>query len=118
MPVEQIKISLSPQIARFIRGKVKAGGYTDASEVVRTAVRRMQEEELREAKTAGSAVDRILEELSTAEKNSSQQRARKGLASLDRGEFTEYRGRTGLAQLVEDVRTRGTKLLSERARKR
>jgi putative addiction module CopG family antidote len=35
-----MNISLSPQMTRFIRGKVKAGEYTDASEVVRDAVRR------------------------------------------------------------------------------
>jgi len=45
MPIEQMNISISPQMARFIRAKVKKGEYTNASEVVRDAVRRMQEEE-------------------------------------------------------------------------
>ena len=36
-----MNISLSPQMARFIRGKVKNGEYTNMSEVVRDAVRRM-----------------------------------------------------------------------------
>jgi putative addiction module CopG family antidote len=45
MPIEQMNISLPPKMARFIRGKVKAGDYTNASEVVRDAVRHMQEAE-------------------------------------------------------------------------
>ena len=54
---------MSPKMARFIRGKVKRGGYTNASEVVRTALRRMQEE-AREARLARSAADDILAALS------------------------------------------------------
>ena len=46
MPIEQMNISLPPKMARFIRGKVKAGAYTNASEVVRDAVRHMQELEI------------------------------------------------------------------------
>ena len=42
-PVEQMNITLSPQMARFIRDKVEKGEYTNISEVVRDAVRRMQE---------------------------------------------------------------------------
>jgi putative addiction module CopG family antidote len=43
MPVEQMNISLSPHMARFIRGKVKRGEYMNSSKVVRDAVGRMQE---------------------------------------------------------------------------
>jgi len=43
MAIEQMNISLSPQMARFIRGKVKTGQYSNISEVVRDAVRHMQE---------------------------------------------------------------------------
>ena len=50
-------------MAKVIRGKVKRGGYTNASEVVRTALRRMQEE-AREARLARSAADDILAALS------------------------------------------------------
>ena len=45
MPVEQMNITLSPQMVRFIRSKVEKGEYTNISEVVRDAVRRMQEVE-------------------------------------------------------------------------
>jgi len=45
MPIEQMSISLPPKMARCIRGKVKDGQYTNASEVVRDADRHMQEAE-------------------------------------------------------------------------
>src|ERR1035441_658927 len=70
MAVEQMNISISPKMAKFIRGKVKAGGYTNISEVVRTAVRRMQEEEAREARLARAAADGMLDELTDREKAS------------------------------------------------
>jgi len=43
--IEQMNISLSPHMARFIRGKARKGEYTNMSEVVRDAVRRLQEDE-------------------------------------------------------------------------
>jgi len=45
MPIEQMNIPLSSRMARFIRSKVKKGDYTNASEVVRNAVRRLQVDE-------------------------------------------------------------------------
>ena len=77
MAVEQMNISISPKMAQFIRTKVKTGGYTNASEVVRAAVRRMQEAEAREARLARSLADDILSEL-TADETASTRRARTG----------------------------------------
>ena len=117
MPVEQMNISISPQMAKFIRGKVKAGGYTNISEVVRTAVRRMQEEEFREARLARLAADEILDELTAADKASIRQRAQAGFAAIERGEYTDYVGREGLGNLAAEVKSRGRKLLADRAPK-
>ena len=117
MAVEQMNISISPQMAKFIRSKVKAGGYTNISEVVRTAVRRMQEEEAREARLARAAADEALDVLTDAAKASIRERARAGFAAIERGEYTDYVGREGLAQLAAGVKSRGRKLLGERARK-
>ena len=87
MPVEQMNVSLSPQMAKFIRSKVKTGSYTNISEVVRTAVRRMQEEEAREARTARRAADNILAQVSPAELALAKRRARAGFAAIERGEY-------------------------------
>ena len=117
MAVEQMNISISPQMAKFIRRKVKAGGFTNASEVVRTAVRRMQEEEAREAKLARSAAGETLDELTNADRASIRERARAGFAAIERGEYTDYIGREGLAQLAAGVKSRGRKFLADRTRK-
>jgi putative addiction module CopG family antidote len=114
MAVEQMNISISPQMAKFIRSKVKAGGYTNISEVVRTAVRRMQEDEAREARLARPAANGILGELTDAAKASIRERAEAGFAAIERGEFTDYVGREGLRQLAGGVKSRGRKLLAER----
>jgi putative addiction module CopG family antidote len=117
MAVEQMNISISPQMAKFIRSKVKAGGYTNISEVVRTAVRRMQEEEFREARLARLAADEILDELRDADKASIRQRSEAGFAAIERGEYTDYVGREGLGNLAAEVKSRGRKLLAGRAPK-
>lgn len=117
MAVEQMNISISPQMAKFIRRKVKVGGYTNASEVVRAAVRRMQEEEAREAKLASFAAGEILDELTETEKASIREQVQAGFAAIERGEYTGYVGRAGLAQLADGVKSRGRKVLAEKARK-
>ena len=117
MAVEQMNISISPQMAKFIRGKVKAGGYTNISEVVRTAVRRMQEEEAREARLARLAADEILDELTDADRASVRQWVHAGFAAIERGEYTDYVGREGLGHLAAGVKSRGRKLLAGRASK-
>jgi antitoxin ParD1/3/4 len=40
-------ISLSPELARFVREKVKSGLYSSVSEVVREAIRRLAAEDAR-----------------------------------------------------------------------
>jgi antitoxin ParD1/3/4 len=49
-----MNISLTPKLEGFVRAKVKTGGYNNASEVVREALRLLQreEEDIRERKVA------------------------------------------------------------------
>jgi putative addiction module CopG family antidote len=112
MSVEQMNISLSPRMAKFIRGKVKTGSYTNISEVVRAAVRRMQEDEAREAKWARKSADDILAQLDAPERKLVNLRVREGLAAIERGEYTDYVGRDGLDQLAASVKTAGRKHLA------
>jgi antitoxin ParD1/3/4 len=99
MPIEQLNISLSPQMARFIRGKVKKGQYTNISEVVRDAVRHMQVEEERHAERtrplnldAKRGVDR-------------------GIGDLETGAFQDF-DEDGLKDYFSGVNERGRKRLS------
>jgi antitoxin ParD1/3/4 len=113
---EELSILVPPQIAKFIRKKVQTGGYSDAGEVVRAALRQMQQEEAREARAAGSAVDRILADLGADEQKRLRARVESGLAAIDRGEFTEYAGRAGFRQLAAEVKSRGRERASHRPR--
>jgi len=49
MATVNCKIALTPDLLGFLEQKVRQGGYDDLSEVVREAVRRMQEAETRRA---------------------------------------------------------------------
>ena len=40
-------VNLSPEMEAFIKGKVSSGFYSNATEVIRDAIRRMQSEEKR-----------------------------------------------------------------------
>jgi antitoxin ParD1/3/4 len=40
-----VHINLSPEMEQYLHGKVSAGFYSNASEVVRDAIRRMREED-------------------------------------------------------------------------
>jgi antitoxin ParD1/3/4 len=100
MPIEQMNISLPPRMARFIRGKVKAGQYTNASEVVRDAVRHMQEAE---------AVRK--EQLTTSEYKDIRQRVQQGVKDLEEGRYEEF-DEDGLRQHFAGIAERGKKRLA------
>jgi antitoxin ParD1/3/4 len=40
-----MNISLTPELERYIQGKVASGGYNNASEVIRESLRALQEHE-------------------------------------------------------------------------
>ena len=40
-------------------------------------------------------------------------RVRKGIQSIEQGEYREYRGHRGLKKLADEVKSRGHKLLAE-----
>lgn len=96
MPTEEMSISLPPQMAKFIRGKVKAGQYTDASEVVRDALRHMQEAE-------------------AADMNWLRREVRAGFDDIENGDYSDYDD-AGLTDLAERVKARGREALKSARR--
>jgi putative addiction module CopG family antidote len=98
MPVEQVNISLPPKVARFIRGKIKAGHYTNASEVVLDAVRHMQEAEAAGQSLANGDPET---EMTPTQRKGVSRRIQAGIAAIDRGEYTEHVGQDGLEALRE-----------------
>jgi putative addiction module CopG family antidote len=101
-------------MTKFIRSKVTVGRYTNISEVIRTAVRRIQEEEAREARLARLAAEEILDELTDADRVAIRERVKAGFLAIERGEYTDYVGREGLGHLAARVKSRGRKLLADR----
>jgi putative addiction module CopG family antidote len=86
MAREEATTSLPPKMARFIRSKVKAGDYTNASEVVRDAVRHMQEAEVfKNERHALLASDPDM--LTGDERESVQQSVQRGVKDFEEGRY-------------------------------
>src|SRR6267142_546764 len=47
LSMDQMNVSITDQLAGYVRKKVKSGRYNNASEVVREALRRMEEDDER-----------------------------------------------------------------------
>ena len=83
-----MNVSLTPELERFVQEKVHSGRYTSASEVVREALRLLEEHE----KVRAAQLTEFREE------------SERRLASLDRGEGID--GATALAQLRQRSHSR------------
>lgn len=81
-----MNISLPPQMARFIRNKVEAGDYTNASEVVRDAVRHMQDADRTERLTIAAE----LRDLDPKERKRAKAGIQRGLDDLEAGRYREF----------------------------
>jgi antitoxin ParD1/3/4 len=113
--MDQMNVSITDHLAGFVRKKVKSGRYNNASEVVRDALRRMQDEDARAVRLAKPTAEDILADLTGQQLDGIRQRVRAAIASIDRGEYAEYDGREGLEKLAAVVRARGRKLLEREA---
>ena len=95
-----MNVSLTPRLEDFVKQKVASGLYNSASEVIREALRRLDEHDrVREIR---------IEEL--------RKQVAVGIAQLDRGEYTEY-DEDSLKQMFEDVKIRGRERLAEERKK-
>lgn len=90
-------VSLTPHLEELVRDKVKSGLYNSASEVVREALRLMEDRDrVREMR---------LEDL--------RKEIQIGIDQLERGESTEYTTET-LHELFDDIKARGKAKLEAR----
>ena len=102
-------INLTPTLDEYVLAKVKSGRYNNASEVVREALRRMQDDEARrEASITFTSAE--IEEMRAGVKQ--------GIEEIERGESKDYEGEEGLKQLVSEIRAQGLKELAAERRKR
>ena len=94
---ELMNISLTPQLATFVRDAVKSGLYNNASEVMREALRGLKLEKERQVRRRGPSEDTV----------ETARRIKAAEAEVRRGEYTDY-DEAGLRQfgkkLLADVR--------------
>jgi len=109
--VGQMNVSVTDRLAGYVRQKVKSGRYNNASEVVREALRRMEDEDARTLRLANPSAEDILSDLTGRQLESIRQRVRSGIDSIEAGEFKQYKGREGLKELADEVKARGRRLL-------
>jgi antitoxin ParD1/3/4 len=113
--MDQMNVSMTDHLAGYVRKKVKSGRYNNASEVVREAVRRMEDEDARDLRLARPTVEDVLSDLIGQQIQEIRRRVRAGIGSIEAGEFREYEGREGLNELADGVKARGRRRLAQKA---
>src|SRR6266852_3294633 len=111
--MDQMNVSITDRLAGYVRKKVKSGRYNNASEVVRDALRKMEDDDTRAVRLARPAAEEILAALKEEQIEGIQQRVRSSIESINRGEYGEYVGRDGLQKLADGVKARGRKVLAQ-----
>jgi len=110
--MDQMNVSITDHLAGYVRKKVKSGLYNNASEVVRDALRRMEDDEARAARLARPTAEDALSDLTQEQLEGIRRRVRASIESIERGEHTEYQGRDGLKKLADGVKATGRRLLA------
>jgi antitoxin ParD1/3/4 len=100
--MKQLNVSITPYFAKFIHGKVKSGRYSNASEVVREALRRFEQDD--EIRRQDAVVDPDTAKAAVAE----------GFASIERGDYIGINGDDELREFFADIIARGKKRLAVR----
>jgi len=113
--MDQMNVSVTDELAGYVRKKVKSGRYNNASEVVREALRRMEQEDARALRLAKPTAEDLLADLTEQQLDGIRRRVQSGIVAIETGKFVEYEGREGLRGLADRVKTRGRKLLVTRA---
>jgi antitoxin ParD1/3/4 len=110
--MDQMNVSITDRLAGYVRKKVKTGRYNNASEVIREALRRMEDEDERALRLAKPTAEDILTDLTEEQLDGIRRRVRASIEGIEAGKFAEYEGREGLKKLADGVKTRGRKLLA------
>jgi antitoxin ParD1/3/4 len=100
----QLNVSITPHFSKLIRNKIKSGRYANASEVVREALRRMEQADLLAEQTAITDPDDVVSQV------------RKGMESVAKGEYIELKGDRELRDFFADIIQRGTRRIRAKRR--
>ena len=93
----QLNVSITPHFSKFIRDRVKSGRYSNASEVVREALRRWEQEEM------------LTEQSMIVDPDNFEEAVLEGLRSIERGDVIELRNDEELRRYFDDIIQRGKK---------
>lgn len=113
--MDQMNVSVTDELAGYVRKKVRSGRYNNASEVVREALRRMEEEDARAMRLVKPTTEDLLADLTEQQLDGIRRRVRSGIVAIETGKFEECEDREGLKGLADRVKTRGRKQLARRA---
>lgn len=113
--MDQMNVSVTDRLAGYVRKKVKSGRYNNASEVVREALRRMEDEDARTIRLARPTAEDLLSDLTAQQLEDIRRRVRASIDSMEAGEYLEYEGREGLKRLADAVKARGRQRLERKA---
>jgi len=113
--MDQMNVSITDELAEYVKAKVKSGRYNNASEVVREALRRLEQDDRRVQRLAAPTVAHLVADLTAVQEEGIRRRVLEGIREMEHGDFFEYEGRAGLAGLAAGVKRRGRKLLREAA---
>jgi antitoxin ParD1/3/4 len=116
--MDQMNVSMTDRLAGYVRRKVSSGRYNNASEVVREALRRMEDEDARAVRLARPTVEDILSDLTGEQIEGIRQRVRASIQSIEHGESVRCEGRDDLRKLAERVKARGRRLLARETARR
>lgn len=111
--MDQMNVSVTDHLAEYVRARVKSGRYNNASEVVREALRRMEMEDQRALRLAAPTVEDVLTDMTALQTDGIRKRVLESIAEIERGDYTEYEGRSGLEALAADVVARGLERLKQ-----
>jgi antitoxin ParD1/3/4 len=109
--MDQMNVSITDHLAEYVRARVKSGRFNNASEVVREALRRMEEEEFRLLRMAAPTAADVLTDFSAFEKERIRTRVLESLVEIERGEYTEIKSQADLDEFFEEIKTRGRRRL-------
>src|SRR5260221_13761650 len=85
LSMDQMNVSITDRLAGFVRKKVKSGRYNNASEVVRDALRRMEDEDERAVRLAKPSAEDILTDLTEQELEGIRRRGWVGVGQIGAG---------------------------------
>ena len=111
--MDQMNVSITDHLAEFVKARVRSGRFNNASEVVREALRRMEQDDERALRLAAPTIEDVVTNLTAIQTEAIRKRVLEGIGQIERGEFIEVEGRTGLVELTAGIKARGRRLLQE-----